>query len=131
MNIGQAAAVTGVSAKRIRYYEQIGLLETTRRTGSGYRYFTEPELHELRFIERARRLGFSVSAISGLLELWRDKQRSSADVKRLATRHIEELEQRIAELRSMADTLKDLAKRCRGNSRPDCPILGELGKARS
>lgn len=126
MNIGQAAAATGVSAKRIRYYEQIGLLEMASRTNSGYRTFQDRDLHTLRFIQRARRLGFSVPTISTLLGLWQDHKRSSADVKRLANQHVRELEVRIAELQSMVDSLKTLANRCGGDSLPDCPILGEL-----
>ena len=131
MNIGQAAAATGVSAKRIRYYEQIGLLETASRTDSGYRSFGSRDLHTLRFIERARRLGFSVPRIAELLGLWQDEGRSSADVKRLAQRHIEELQHKIDELRSMVETLKDLSRHCGGDSQPDCPILRELGRAES
>ena len=123
MNIGQAAAATGVTAKRIRYYEQIGLIAPAGRTDSGYRHFNERDLHTLRFIRSARRLGFSMPKIANLLALWRDQQRSSADVKRLATEHIAELEQKIAELQSMVDTLKHLAHRCSGDARPECPIL--------
>lgn len=123
MNIGQAAAATGVTAKRIRYYEQIGLIEPAGRTDSGYRHFGERDLHTLRFIQRARRLGFPMPKIANLLALWRDQQRSSADVKRLAKEHIAELEQKIAELQSMVDTLKHLAHKCSGDARPDCPII--------
>ncbi len=123
MNIGQAAAASGVTAKRIRYYEQIGLIEPAGRTDSGYRHFEERDLHTLRFIQRARRLGFPMPKIANLLALWRDKNRSSADVKRLAKAHIAELEQKIAELQSMVDTLKHLAHKCSGDARPDCPII--------
>lgn len=123
MNIGQAAAATGVTAKRIRYYEQIGLIEPAGRTGSGYRHFDERDLHTLRFIQRARHLGFPMPKIANLLALWRDQNRSSEDVKRLAIEHIAELEQKIAELQSMVDTLKHLAHRCSGDARPDCPII--------
>lgn len=123
MNIGQAAAATGVTAKRIRYYEQIGLIEPAGRTDSGYRYFNERDLHTLRFIQRARRLGFSMPKISNLLELWYDQNRSSADVKRLANEHITELKQKIAELQSMVYTLSHLAHQCSGDARPDCPII--------
>ena len=123
MNIGQAAAASGVSAKRIRYYEQIGLIEPAGRTDSGYRHFEERDLHSLRFIQRARRLGFPMPKIANLLALWRDQNRSSEDVKRLAIEHIAELEQKIAELQSMVDTLKHLAHRCSGDARPDCPII--------
>lgn len=123
MNIGQAAAASGVTAKRIRYYEQIGLIEPAGRTDSGYRHFEERDLHTLRFIQRARRLGFPMPKIANLLALWRDKNRSSEDVKRLAIEHIAELEQKIAELQSMVDTLKHLAHKCSGDARPDCPII--------
>ncbi len=123
MHIGQAAAASGVSDKRIRYYEQIGLIEPAGRTDSGYRHFEERDLHSLRFIQRARRLGFPMPKIANLLALWRDQNRSSEDVKRLAIEHIAELEQKIAELQSMVDTLKHLAHRCSGDARPDCPII--------
>ncbi len=123
MNIGQAAAATGVTAKRIRYYEQIGLIEPAGRTDSGYRHFGERDLHTLRFIQRARRLGFSMPKIANLLALWRDRNRSSADVKRLANEHIAELEQKIAELQSMVDTLRHMSHQCSGDVRPDCPII--------
>ncbi len=123
MNIGQAAAATGVNAKRIRYYEQIGLIKPAGRTDSGYRDFGERDLHRLRFIQRARRLGFPMPKIANLLALWRDPDRSSADVKRLAKEHIAELEQKLAELQSMVDTLKHLAHQCSGDARPDCPII--------
>ena len=131
MNIGQAAAATGVTAKRIRYYEQIGLIEPAGRTDSGYRNFNERDLHTLRFIQRARRLGFPMPKIGNLLALWRDQNRSNADVKRLATEHIAELEQKIAELQSMADTLKHLARECSGDARPDCPIIAGFEGAQS
>ena len=131
MNIGQAAAVTGVSSKRIRYYEQVGLLQKPGRTYSGYRTYDERDLHLLRFIQRARRLGFSVPRISELLGLWQDRERSSADVKRLAQQHIEELQQKIDELQSMVDTLKDLSNRCGGDLHPDCPILNALERVES
>ena len=123
MNIGQAAAATGVTAKRIRYYEQIGLIEPAGRTDSGYRDFDARDLHTLRFIQRARRLGFPMPKISNLLALWRDQHRSSADVKQLAKEHIVELEQKIAELQLMVDTLRHLAHQCSGDARPDCPII--------
>tara|TARA_R110002049_G_scaffold22388_4_gene80185 strand:+ start:8058 stop:8453 length:396 start_codon:yes stop_codon:yes gene_type:complete len=123
MNIGQAAAATGVTAKRIRYYEQIGLIEPAGRTDAGYRHFDGRDLHTLRFIQSARRLGFSMPKISNLLALWRDQNRSSADVKRLAKEHIAELEQKIAELQSMVGTLKHLSHKCSGDARLECPII--------
>ena len=126
MNIGQAAIATGVTAKRIRYYEQIGLIEPAGRTESGYRNFDERDLHTLRFIKRARRLGFSMPKIADLLALWRDQNRSSAEVKRLARQHIVELELKIAELQSMVDTLSHLANKCSGDARPDCPIIAGI-----
>ena len=126
MNIGQAADGAGVSAKRIRYYEQIGLVDAAKRSGAGYRVYDERDLHSLRFIRRARRLGFSIPQIATLLALWRDRQRSSADVKKIVLTHVEDLRGKIAELQSMVDTLENLAARCEGDSRPDCPILAEL-----
>jgi Cu(I)-responsive transcriptional regulator len=115
-----------VSAKRIRYYEQIGLIRSAVRTEAGYRTYGERDTHALRFIQRARQLGFSIPEISNLLELWHDDKRSSASVKRLALAHVAEMRTRIAELQSMVDTLQHLADCCDGDSRPDCPILENL-----
>ena len=126
MNIGQAAAATGVSAKRIRYYEQIGLVQSAARSESGYRVYDQQDIHALRFVRRARGLGFSLPEIETLLALWRDSKRSSADVKAVALAHVEELQTKIAEMQSMADTLLELANRCDGGARPNCPILKEL-----
>jgi len=126
MNIGKAAAASGVSAKMIRYYESIGLIPPARRTDAAYRVYSDGDVHVLRFIRRARDLGFSVAAIRELLALWRDKARHSADVKRIAQQHIDALEGRIAALREMAATLRQLADGCHGDERPDCPILGGL-----
>lgn len=126
MNIGQAAQVTGVSAKMIRYYESIGLIIPAGRTAAGYRTYTEQDLHTLRFVRRARGLGFSVEQMHELLALWHDRKRASAEVKRVALRHVEELERKAAELQQMADTLKHLARHCHGNDRPECPIIDEL-----
>jgi len=126
MNIGDASKASGVSAKMIRYYEQIGLVPPASRSESGYRAYTQADLHRLHFIRRARDLGFSVAEISDLLGLWHDKSRKSADVKRLAQRHIAELEQRMQALRQMADTLQTLIGCCAGDDRPDCPILEGL-----
>jgi MerR family copper efflux transcriptional regulator len=126
MNIGQAAAQSGVSAKMIRYYESIGLIAAPARTDAGYRVYAADEVHTLRFIKRARSLGFSVDETRELLALWRDKTRASADVKRFAETHIRELETRIAELEGMAKTLRHLAHCCQGDHRPDCPILEDL-----
>ncbi len=126
MNIGQAADGAGVSAKRIRYYEQIGLIVAAKRSDAGYRVYDERDLHTLRFIHRARQLGFSLPQIATLLALWQDRRRSSANVKKVALAHVAELSMKITELQSMVDTLEDLAARCDGESRPDCPILAEL-----
>ena len=126
MNIGDAANRSGVSAKMIRYYERIGLIPTASRTASGYREYEPRDVHMLRFIARARDLGFSVAAITELLDLWRDKDRASAEVKRIALDHVAELEVKIAEMRAMSDTLQELADACQGDHRPDCPILRDL-----
>ena len=126
MNIGQVADNAGVSAKRIRYYEQIGLIVAAKRSDAGYRVYDERDLHTLRFIRRARQLGFSLPQIATLLALWQDRRRSSANVKKVALAHVAELSMKITELQSMVHTLEDLAARCDGDSRPDCPILAEL-----
>jgi MerR family gold-responsive transcriptional activator of gol and ges genes len=128
MNIGQAAKASGVSAKMIRYYESVGLIPAAGRTASGYRVYSQTEVQILRFIRRSRDLGFSVSKIADLLALWRDRTRHSADVKRIATGQIAELEARIAEMQAMMDTLRHLADACCGDDRPDCPILADLGQ---
>jgi MerR family transcriptional regulator, copper efflux regulator len=126
MRIGQAASATGVSAKMIRYYESIGLLPPMGRTEAGYRVYGPADLHTLRFIRRARELGFSVGAITELLALWRDRSRYSADVKRLAEAQIAMLQAKIEALQSMVGTLAHLAHGCHGDGRPDCPILDDL-----
>ena len=126
MNIGDAAKASGVSAKMIRYYEDTALIPPAARTAAGYRVYTDQDVHMLRFIRRARDLGFSVEGIRELLGLWRDRDRHSADVKRLALAHVAELRQKIRELEDMASTLETLAACCHGNDRPDCPILSEL-----
>jgi MerR family copper efflux transcriptional regulator len=126
LNIGQAAAHSGVSAKMIRHYESLGLLPAVHRTDAGYRQYGEKEVHTLRFIRRARALGFSMIEIAELLKLWQNKRRASADVKRIALTHVADLERRIAEMEAMKQTLGHLAHCCQGNSRPDCPILTEL-----
>lgn len=127
MNIGQAAKASGVSAKMIRYYEQIKLITPAGRTDSNYRSFSEREVNELRFIRRARSLGFSVEEIAHLLSLWRDRVRPSREVKAIADGHVRALEAKIAEMRAMTDTLRDLSRDCAGDERPDCPILADLG----
>lgn len=126
MNIGQAARASGVSAKMIRYYESIGLIGAALRSESGYRVYSPEEVHTLRFVKRARNLGFSIDETRDLLALWRDKSRASADVKRFALNHVEALEAKIAELQAMAGTLRHLAQTCHGDGRPDCPILADL-----
>ena len=125
-NIGQAATRSGVSAKMIRHYESLGLLPTVQRTDAGYRQYGDREAHTLRFIRRARDLGFSMAEIAKLLKLWQNKRRASADVKRIALAHVADLKRRIAEMEAMKQTLQHLANCCQGNSRPDCPILTEL-----
>ncbi|WP_090538413.1 Cu(I)-responsive transcriptional regulator [Halopseudomonas formosensis] len=126
MNISQAAAATGLTARMIRHYEKIGLLRDTRRTASGYRLFDEQDIHTLRFIQRARSLGFSIEQIGQLLALWQDRERSSAVVKQLARQHLQELEEKIAGLQAMHASLAELASCCLGDDRPDCPILERL-----
>lgn len=128
MNIGQAAEASGVSAKMIRYYEGIGLIPAAARTTSGYRSYGEREVNILRFVRRARDLGFSVPTIRELLALWQDQARASGDVKALALAHVGELNRKIAEMGEMVRTLEHLAEACHGDDRPDCPILEELGK---
>ena len=128
MNIGQAAAASGVSAKMIRYYESIGLINAVTRTEAGYRVYSDGDVHTLRFIRRARDLGFSVEQMTSLLALWQDRSRASADVKRIALEHVSELERKMRELAEMSETLRHLAKHCHGNDRPDCPIINELSQ---
>ncbi|RJT21926.1 Cu(I)-responsive transcriptional regulator [Chakrabartia godavariana] len=129
MNIGKAAQETGVSAKMIRYYEAQGLIRPADRTDGNYRDFSERDLNDLRFIRRARGLGFSIEEISRLLSLWRDDARPSREVKAMAQKHLEDLDARIREMREMADTLRHLAHCCAGDDRPDCPILSDLAGA--
>jgi MerR family copper efflux transcriptional regulator len=126
MNIGDAAKASGVSAKLIRYYESIGLIPEAGRTASGYRVYTAAEVNTLRFIKRARTLGFSIQRIQHLVGLWQDKARASSEVKHIALEHVTELEARIAEMQAMRDALRELADACHGDHRPDCPILRDL-----
>jgi MerR family copper efflux transcriptional regulator len=126
MNIGEASAASGISAKMIRHYEHIGLLRQPKRTASNYRSYSGNDVHLLRFVRRARTLGFSVQDIKQLLGLWQNKSRSSAAVKRIAQRHIDELKHKIAELESMRATVEHLARHCHGDARPECPILDDL-----
>ena len=129
MDIGRASKASGVSVKMIRHYEAIGLLAKVARTSANYRLYRESDVHTLRFIRRARTLGFSTDEIGNLLSLWQNKSRSSASVKKIAGQHVEELHRKIAELKAMADTLAHLAKHCHGDHRPDCPILDDLSGA--
>ncbi|KVC87056.1 MerR family transcriptional regulator [Burkholderia ubonensis] len=126
MNIGDASRASGVSTKMIRYYEQVGLLMPAKRSDSGYRIYGADEIHVLRFIRQARHLGFLVEDIRKLLALWQDRSRASAEVKSIALGHVAELDERIAELTDMRNTLVDLAAHCSGDDRPECPILARL-----
>ncbi len=128
MNVGAAARATGISAKMIRYYERTGLIAPVPRTGAGYRTYTEADLHTLRFIRRARDLGFSIESIRKLLALWHDRSRSSREVRALATQTMAGLQARIAEMQAMTQALGHLARHCHGDDRPDCPILDDLAQ---
>ncbi|MGX4640091.1 Cu(I)-responsive transcriptional regulator [Massilia sp. SYSU DXS3249] len=126
MNIGEAATASQVSAKMIRHYESIGLIAPARRTEAGYRLYSGQDVRVLQFIHRSRALGFSLEQIRGLLALWQDKARASADVRNMALTHIEELNRKIAEMEAMRRTLEELARSCHGDARSDCPILDDL-----
>jgi Cu(I)-responsive transcriptional regulator len=128
VTIHEASLTTGVSAKMIRHYESIGLIAPPQRTENRYRHYAARDLHELGFIRRARDLGFSIEDIRHLLALWRDRSRSSAEVKSIALRHIAALEEKAAALHAMSETLKHLAAHCHGDHRPDCPILDALDR---
>lgn len=131
MHIGTIARKSGIPAKTIRYYESIGLIDSAARSESGYRVYGAEDVHTLRFVQRARGLGFSVGDVGKLLALWRDRRRSSAQVKALAESHVAQIDHKIAELQAMRDTLVHLVERCHGDHRPDCPILEDLaGPAR-
>lgn len=127
MNIGEASKATGISVKMLRYYEEIGLVRPALRADSGYRVYSDRNIATLRFVRRARDLGFQVKQIAALLDLWQDGSRASADVKALALGHVRALEQRRRELDEMIATLQHLARHCHGDDRPDCPILTGLG----
>ena len=127
MNIGQAAQASGVSAKMVRHYESVGLFPEARRTESGYRQYTDRDVHTLRFIRQSRDLGFSIEQIRELLGLWQNRRRSSRQVKALAQAHIRELDAKLQELQTMKATLEHLVHCCHGDERPECPILDELG----
>lgn len=126
LNIGQAASASGVSAKMIRHYEEMGLLPEAQRTKSGYRQYEQPDVHTLQFIRRSRELGFALSEIGELVSLWQDRTRPSREVKALAEAHIKELEQKAEEILAMKSALQHLVRCCRGDERPDCPILDDL-----
>ncbi len=130
MNIGTVAEATGLPAKTIRYYESIGLVAPAERSTGNYRLYGERDVMTLRFIERARRLGFSLKEVKELLALWHDRERASADVRRLAKSQMRRIDQRLAELGEMRRTLQHLIERCHGDHRPDCPILDELAHRR-
>ncbi len=127
-NIGEAAARSGVSAKMVRHYESLRLLPAVARTAAGYRLYSNRQVHTLRFIRRARDLGFNMAEITELLKLWHNRRRASADVKRIAIVHVEDLNRRLAAMTEMRDTLAHLAHCCQGNERPDCPILEDLAQ---
>lgn len=126
MNIGEAAKASGVSAKMIRYYERIGLIRAAGRTGAGYRTYDDTDVHTLQFIHRARGLGFPLVAIRRLLALWQDHSRTSQDVKRIALDTVAELRSKMEQLEAMAHSLEHLALHCRGDERPECPIIDDL-----
>jgi MerR family gold-responsive transcriptional activator of gol and ges genes len=130
MNIGVASTASGVSAKMIRHYEAIGLLRPAARRENSYRDYGFHDVHELQFIGRARKLGFSMPEIAALLALWRDRERPSREVKQIATRHLDDLEKRVAEMRSMAAALRQLVDSCHGDCRAECPILADLAGER-
>lgn len=126
MTIGELAKTSGVNAKLIRHYESIGLIPKAARTESGYRFYKESDAQFLRFIKRARGLGFSMKEIKNLIGLWRNKTRTSKEVKALANKHIKELEQKIKEMQEMLSNLRNLSNSCRGDMRPECPIIQNL-----
>ena len=128
VNIGEAARLSGVSAKMVRHYESLGLLPAVARTDSGYRQYSEPEVHTLRFIKRSRELGFSMEEIGELVGLWQNRRRASANVRKIAQKHADELAQKIAAMEEMRKTLAHLIHCCHGDERPDCPILEDLAK---
>lgn len=126
VNIGTAARLSGVSAKMLRHYESLGLLGRVIRTGNGYRQYTEVDVHTLRFIKRARDLGFAMAGIAELVTLWQNRRRASASVKRITQKHVDDLAARIEAMQAMQRTLQNLLQHCHGDERPDCPILDDL-----
>jgi Cu(I)-responsive transcriptional regulator len=129
VNIGQVAKLSGVSAKMIRHYESLGLLPKASRTDAGYRQYGTNDVHTLRFVRRARDLGFAITDIGELLGLWQNRRRASEAVKRVALGQVHELATRIEEMKAMKRTLEHLAAHCHGDERPDCPILDDLATA--
>ena len=129
LNIGEAARASGASAKMIRHYETLGLLKRARRTLGGYRLYDETDVHTLKFIRRSRDLGFSMADVSRLLGLWQNRRRASAEVRRIAQAHVADLDRRIAEMQALRRTLQHLVQHCRGDQRPDCPILDDLAES--
>ena len=128
VNIGEAAKLSGVSAKMVRHYEGLGLLPRVVRTDSGYRQYSEAEVHTLRFIKRGRELGFSMEEIGELVGLWQNRRRASANVRKIAQKHADDLAQKIAAMQEMRKTLAHLIHCCHGDERPDCPILEDLAR---
>ena len=129
LTIGEAARSAGISARMVRHYESLGLLAAVARTDSGYRQYTQADVHTLHFIRRSRDLGFSMEEIAELLALWHDRSRASSQVKRIAQTHIDDLSERIASMQAMQRSLQTLVSCCKGNERPDCPILDDLAGA--
>lgn len=130
VHIGEAARASGVSAKMVRHYESLGLLGDVTRTDAGYRQYLPADVHTLRFIKRARDLGFSMAEIAELVSLWHDQGRASASVKQIAQAHVADLENRIQAMQAMRRTLQNLLQHCHGDARPDCPILDDLSGSR-
>ena len=129
--IGVAARRAGISARMVRHYESLGLVKGVARTDSGYRQYTEADVHALHFIRRSRDLGFSMEEIAELLGLWHDRSRASSQVKRIAQQHIDDLSERIAQMQAMQRSLQTLVSCCKGNDRPDCPILDDLASGQA
>jgi Cu(I)-responsive transcriptional regulator len=128
LNIGEAAQASGVSAKMIRHYESIGVIPRPARTAAGYRLYRDADVHTLHFVQRARALGFPVREIATLVSLWRNPRRSSAEVHRLASKHLQTLEKRIEQMQGLRGSLRHLVDACHGDERPDCPILHDLAE---
>jgi MerR family copper efflux transcriptional regulator len=128
MNIGEAAKRSGINAKLIRHYESIAIIPKASRSEGGYRTYTESDVHILTFVKKSRALGFSMKEIKRLVSLWRNKSRASSEVKTMAIKHVQHMEQKILELQEMVKTIKHLSRNCHGDDRPECPILNELGK---